>query len=446
MKLNSLAARLLGAAAVVLLAFVALTGLALERAVRERALQAERDKLQGLTYALLGNAEIGADGGFTLAAQSLPEANFGRPGSGLYALVFGAEGQLLWRSPSVIDPIPLRVAPAVGDWRFVTPSESGGQWLKLAFGIRWIADNGKDYRYTLLVAESAAPFAAQLARFRGALWLWLTLAAGLLLAIQLAVLRWGLTPLRRLSRALGEIETGATAEIEGNFPAELRPLVASLNALLASEKARLERYRHALADLAHALKTPVAVLRGVAESSGPIGAKERKSLDNQLARINEIVDYQLQRAAAAGTRTLAPPVAVRPIAERLLGALRKVYAERAVAFSCDVPEQLRAAVDAGDLTEVLGNLLDNAAKYGRGHVVIAAQATPGGTEITVDDDGPGFPQDAARLLERGVRADSRREGQGIGLAVAAEIVRAYTGELRLEATPAGGARVRLRLP
>ncbi|MDN5862405.1 MAG: ATP-binding protein [Salinisphaera sp.] len=444
-RLNSLAARLLGSAGIVLLAFVALTGVALEQAVRERSLQAERDKLQGLAYAILGNAEVGAHGDFQLPARGLPEDALSRPASGLYALVANGEGAVVWHSPSLIEPVALpRQLPAIGEWRFISPADSEDAYLKLVFGIRWVTPGGQSYRYTLMVAESAAPFVAQIRRFRGVLWLWLGLSAGVLLALQMAILRWGLAPLRRLARGVRQIQSGASARIEGRYPAELQGLVTSLNALLESEKSRLERYRNALADLAHALKTPVAVLRGMsAERSLP--AAPQRQLQSQLARINEIVDYQLTRAATAGTRTLVPPIAVAPVCVRLCAALRKVYAEARTEFEQAVPAGIQAAVDEGDLTEILGNLLDNAAKYGGGRVRIEARQTVDGVDIQVDDNGPGFPKSgAAVLLQRGVRADSRGEGQGIGLAVSAEIVAAYAGEIHLErAATLGGARVRL---
>lgn len=447
--MNSLTARLLAVTGVVLVAFVAFTGLALERAVRERAEQAERDKMQGLVYALLGNAEIAADGGFSLAARDLPENALTRPGGGLYAMAANAEDEVVWRSPSLVDRIPLPQAPAVGEWRFDADAPGDGpeaRRLTLAFGIRWVVEGGESYRYTLAVAEDAAPLAAQMQRFRSALWTWLGAAAALLLAVQLAILRWGLAPLRRLARAVRDIEAGHARRIEGDYPAEIAPLADNLNIMLANDQARLERYRNALGDLAHSLKTPIAVLRGLVADKG-LPADHRRQLDGQLARINEIVDYQLQRAAAAGGRSLAPPVALRECAAKVVAALRKVYAERNLDFELAVPADIELAVDAGDLTEILGNLLDNAAKYGRRRIRLEARAAGRQAEITVDDDGPGFPEGASeRLLERGVRADSRREGQGIGLAVTAETVNAYNGRISLEAAPAGGGRVRLRLP
>lgn len=448
--MNSLTARLLAVTGIVLVAFIAFTGLALERAVRERAEQAERDKMRGLVYALLGNAEIAADGDFDLDPRELPESALTRSGSGLYAIVLDGNGDMVWRSPSVIDPISLPEPPAVGEWRFhagTADDASRTRLLSLAFGIRWVVEDGRSYRYTLAVAEDAEPLAAQMQRFRGALWSWLGTAAALLLALQLAILRWGLSPLRRLARSVRDIEAGRARRIEGDYPTEIAPLADNLNIMLASERARLERYRNALGDLAHSLKTPIAVLRGLA-SDTDLPEDHRRQLDGQLGRVNEIVDYQLQRAAAAGGRGLTPPVSLRETAAKVIAALRKVYAERDPDFESTVPADLRLAVDTGDLTEILGNLLDNAAKYGRRRVRLAARAAGRYAEITVDDDGEGFPAGSGeRLLERGTRADTRREGQGIGLAVTAETVRAYNGRIALEDAPdLGGARVRLHLP
>lgn len=447
--MNSLRARLLAATGIVLVAFVAFTGFALERAVRERSELAQRDKLQGLIYALLGSAEITADGGFKLPPRELPEAKLGRPSSGSYAMVLDEAGHIVWRSPSLLDRIPLAQTPDVGEWRFDDASDGGDadkDWLSLAFGLRWVVDSGESYRYTLVVAEDAGPFYAQLQRFRGVLWAWLSLAAVILLILQLLILRWGLAPLRRVTRALGEIEAGDKSRIEGDYPGEIRPLVNNLNAMLASEHKRLKRYRNALGDLAHSLKTPIAVLRGLT-GNRELPAEHRRQLDDQLGRVNEIVDYQLQRAAAAGTRTLAPPLALRPVVDKLVRALAKVYHERGVAFSVDIADDLRLPMDEGDLTEILGNVLDNAAKYGGGRVSITARHNRQQTEISVEDNGGGFPAgEEQALLQRGVRADTRREGQGIGLAVAAEIARSYAGDIRLETAAAGGARVRVVLP
>jgi len=445
--MNSLRARLLAATGIVLIAFVAFTGFALERAVRERAELAERDKLQGLSYALLGSAEITNSGEFRLSARSLPDGALGRPGSGLYAMAVDEDGEVLWRSPSLLDRIPLPQPPAVGETRYANISTpAGAEWQTLAFGIRWVVDSGESFRYTLIVAEDSRPFYAQLERFRSVLWAWLTFAAVILLFLQLAILQWGLSPLRRVTRALAEIESGEKPRIEGDYPAEIRPLVFNLNAMLASERQRLKRYRNALGDLAHSLKTPIAVMRGLVDNEA-LPPEHRKQLRGQVGRVNEIVDYQLQRAAAAGKRTLAPPVALRPIAEKIVGALGKVYYDANISFKVSIPPVLKLAVDDGDLTEIMGNLLDNAAKYGKGEVEVSARKRRGQVEINIDDNGPGFPEkDRIALLERGVRADTRREGQGIGLAVTGEIVQAYDGTIKLGSSPQNGGRIQLHFP
>lgn len=444
--MNSLRARLITASGVILLAFVVFTGLALERAVRERAEVAQQDKMQGLIYALLGNAEIGNDGRFELPAGGLPEASLTRPDSGTYAQVLGGERQPIWKSPSLLGDIELQQVPAVGETLFSTPrGRRGEDLITLAFGIRWVVDSGADYRYTLVVAQDAAPLQAQMQRFRGVLWLWLLVAVIILLVLQFVILRWGLSPLRRVSRSLAQIESGERSHIDGDFPAEIRPLVNNLNAMLASEQQRLKRYRNALGDLAHSLKTPIAVMGGLsADKSLP--DDHRRSLQQQLGRVNEIVDYQLQRAAAAGKRALSPQLSLAPVAEKMAGALRKVYYDEGTRFTVDVPDSATLPIDEGDLTEILGNLMDNAAKYGGGTVRVSAERKRRRMHILVDDNGPGFPEDSEALMQRGARADSRREGQGIGLSVAAEIVASCNGQINLEKGDLGGGRVRLSFP
>jgi len=445
--MNSLRTRLLAATAVILLAFIVLTGLALETAVSERADQAERDRLQGLSYALLGNADITADGGFELAPRVLPEADLSRPESGLYAFVLDENRRTVWRSPSLLGTIEIDPLPAVGEWRFARIERDNARTLlTLTFGFRWVTADGTDYRYTLVVAENAAPFIKQVQRFRGVLWSLLSISAIALLVLELLILRWGLAPLRRLARNLANLQTDEKRRIEGEYPDEIQPLVSNLNRMLSNDEARLTRYRNALGDLAHSLKTPMSILRGLADSPD-MDPAQRQPLRNQLARMNDILDYQLQKAAAAGKRSLAPPLALAPAAKKLARALTKVYAEQGTHFEIEIDPALKAPVDEGDLTELLGNLMDNAAKYGGGRVVVGAARGTDELCLWVDDDGTGFGDGSSRqLLERGVRADTSREGQGLGLAVAAEIVHSYTGEIELSHCDNGGGRVLVRIP
>jgi len=442
--MNSLRARLLAATAVLLLAFILLTGLALETAVSERANQAEHDRLQGLSYALLGSAEITDDGSFKLASRVLPESDLTRPESGLYALVLDDKDEPVWRSPSLLGTIALEATPAVGEWLLARVERDGGTLIALSFGFRWVTDAGDDYRYTLVVAQDAATFIKQMQRFRGVLWTLLLGSALALLLVELLILRWGLAPLRRLARNLATLQSHEQRRIEGRYPDEIQPLVSNLNAMLSNDQARLVRYRNALGDLAHSMKTPMAILRGLAEDDDMPQA-QRAPLRIQLMRMNDILDYQLQKAAAAGKRSLAPALIIAPVAHKLARTLTKVYAEQNTRFEVQIDARLTGPIDEGDLTELLGNLMDNAAKYGRGKVVVGASSQNNDLHLRVDDNGDGFGHDAQRLLERGVRADTTREGQGLGLAVAAEIVRAYTGRIELTHGETGG-RVQVIIP
>jgi two-component system sensor histidine kinase PhoQ len=212
------------------------------------------------------------------------------------------------------------------------------------------------------------------------------------------------------------------------------------------ERAQQKRYRDALADLAHSLKTPLALMRGALNERGRSGAATRE-LDEQVEQMDRIIGYQLQRASTAGRSGFAVPQLVRPTVERLLAALQKVHAGKPIAIEIAIDSLARFRGDAGDLTELLGNLFDNGFKWARSRVRVSATSTDSRLALCVEDDGAGIePEQVQRVLERGVRADQSVPGQGIGLAVVRDIVDAYAGELRIERSSLGGACIRLVLP
>ena len=445
----SLHARLLVAAGVVLTGFLGLTGAALDRGFRQSAEAAARDRLQAELYLLLGAADLDADLGMSVP-EVLPDARLATPGSGLYAEVVDGEGEVVWRSWSALGldvPFPAPPPPGHPELR-ETLSSDGAALLTLSLGVVWELAPGRDERYTFRVAESRATLEAEVARFRQSLWGWLA-AAGLgLLAVQGLVLRWGLAPLRRVVHEVAAVEAGGQEGLGGDYPGELRPLTDRLNALLAHGRSQLERHRNALADLAHSLKTPLALLQGSLEGEAP-APELRASVRDQVERMATVVDYQLRRAAATGRAPLTASVALAPLVRRVVASVAKVHAARAISFQVEVPEDLRLAGDEGDLMEVVGNLLDNAAKWARGRVRVSARANPpDATQLTVEDDGPGIPAaELPRIATRGTRADPGTPGQGIGLAVVRDIVEsAYGGQLELANRPGGGLEARVRLP
>lgn len=436
--MGSLRTRLLIAASLTLVVFLALCGFSLGRAFENTARQTQLERMQALVYALLAGAEPNEYGDLSLSTEQLPDIRLESPQSGLEAALFSDSSALLWGSPSLRDNVPTPPPQTIGEWRF----EQLQDRFVLLFGMRYTGETTGNRQYTLMLMEDSRAYQTLLDAYRRTLWLWLGTASAALLLLQGAVLRWSLRPLRRLVGELQDVERGGRVQIEGRYPDELQPLTQGLNTMIAAERTRQTRYRNALGDLAHSLKTPLAVLRGVAER--PQAADSARLLAEQLQRMQHIVEHQLQRAASrGGARALAEAVPIKPLVEKIGSALTKVYAGRGTRFDLAVPAALRARADQGDLYELLGNLLDNAAKYGRGRVRFTA-SRPRDSQILmiVEDDGAGFPEDAEALLERGVRADSLEDGQGLGLGAVREVVEAYGGRLTLERSSSlGGARV-----
>jgi two-component system, OmpR family, sensor histidine kinase PhoQ len=261
---------------------------------------------------------------------------------------------------------------------------------------------------------------------------------------QQLAMRWGLAPLQRLAADLARIESGAAERLSANYPLELAGVTRNLNTLLDASRALLTRYRNALGDLAHSLKTPLAVLRATVESPPADDAELLATVNSQLERLQHTVDYQLQRAAASGRRNLLAPVQVESVLRRVVQSLEKVYADRALAFHIDCPPDCGFHGDEGDLFELTGNLLDNASKWARTRVAVRARQVEWQGQrrlnLQVDDDGPGLRGAGLQTwIERGARAETREGGQGIGLAVVAAIVEANAGGIAEVSGELGGA-------
>jgi len=440
--MTSLRTRLLAAASVVLALFVVITGFALAEANRERAVLAQLERMRGLVYALLGAAEVDDTGAMTVIPEILGEPRFVQPASGLEAVVFDARGHAVWHSPSALGPPLESAALPVDEWRF-TRAESGKERFALGYGVRWYIGD-QVFRFTLQVSEDAGDFFGAEAAFERRLWLWLGVPTVMLLLLQLAVVTWAIRPLRHMAEEVRALERSEQQRVTGRYPRELMPLKGALNTLLSAEQTRVRRHRDALEDLAHSLKTPLAATQVL---TGRIVADQRQPIQEQLERMDDIIRYQLTRAAAKVTTGLHPAVSVAPVAQRLRDTMAKVHAQKELTLRIDGDPACTARIDEDALFEVVGNLMDNACKWARREVVVAVACNEGGTRIQVDDDGPGFPDtDLAQWLERGTRADRRQAGQGLGLSVAYDILRAAGGNLELSRSPSGGARVSLVLP
>lgn len=457
---RSLQARQLLAASLGLVAFLALAGYALDRAFLKTAEQNMRERLRSYALSYADDIDFLRSGEIYYEPATLPDPRFERPGSGLYAMVALPNGE--WHSPSAEGPkLPPTGMLTAGRERFeggLKISEidgRAGEAYRYGLGLIWSIDGARigEFPYTIYILENADTLRKQVAVFRAALWRNLGGAGLILLLLQTVVLRWSLLPLRRVIDELKRVQRGGASRMSERHPRELEPLTDSINAFIESERSTLDQQRNTLADLAHSLKTPLAVLRSRLDANAEHD-ELRDEVATQTQRMNELVSYQLARAASGGHTLFAKPIAIEPIAEEIVRGLEKVYAAKGVLCEFEIAEGVQFHGTPGDLQELLGNLLENAFKWAGSRVLLTitlGDAAPNrrpGVLLAVDDDGPGIPADkVALVLQRGVRGDERVHGHGIGLAIVQDIVRAYRATLEVKVSEElGGARFEVRLP
>jgi two-component system sensor histidine kinase PhoQ len=450
--MQSLHGRLLVAATLVLAGFLGATGVALYQAFHDSAEQGLRERLQAHVYALLAGASEDADGRMLLP-EAPSDPRFSNALSGLYALVRDDAGDFTWRSPSLTgQEWEFLQRQNAGERAFDRLSLGGRELYVINFGIAWEDYLGQERRYTFAVATDSEPLLTEIKGFRNTLGSWLGALALMLLAAQGLILRWGLRPLRQAAEDLRLIEAGESDRLNGPYPLELRGLTSNLNTLIASAQANQQRYRNSLGDLAHSMKTPLAILRNAADE---VAADEAFNITvrEQVERMDDIVQHQLRRAAAAGRSTLGRAVPAPALIERLSRSLQKVYRDKAISMEMDLAPDSRFFGDEADLMEVLGNLMENAFKYGKKQVRVSCMplsleaATRPGLCVSIEDDGCGIAADqVASVMQRGRRMDQSQPGQGIGLSVAAEILAVYDGRIDVASSVLGGAHIRVEFP
>jgi len=265
----------------------------------------------------------------------------------------------------------------------------------------------------------------------------------------LVVVRSAVVPFDAMRRRLVEVRKGTARQLPGNYPSEVQPLVDDLNALLAHSDAVVRRAIGKAGDLAHGLKTPLAILSNEAERLENRGDAElAATLTQQIALMKRQVDYHLAHARAVASGTVnGARTSVGESAAGLARTLQRLYAGKNLSIDVDVAPAHCFQGTREDLDEMLGNLVDNACKYARARVAIASTLDDGSLEVMVDDDGPGLdPSMREKVLQRGVRADEAAPGSGLGLAIVSDLAGLYGGSIALDASPSGGLRARLKLP
>ncbi|WP_101925262.1 MULTISPECIES: sensor histidine kinase [Luteimonas] len=456
---RSLQARQLLAASIGLLAFLALAGYALDRAFIDVASEGQRDRLRTYVMGYAGDIEF-TRGGEIYPPETPRDTRFQQPNSGLYAEVVLPNNA--WRSPSAFGPqLPDAGMLGAGEEKFEGPlpmirsDGTAGDVYRYGLGLVWSPEGrvDREFAYTIYVMEDAGTVPRQVRVFRAALWGYLGIAGMILLLLQGLILRWSLLPLRRVESELVRVQRGQADRMGMQHPRELQPLTESINALIESEREHLTRQRNTMSDLAHSLKTPLAVLRSRLDAQD--GETElRDEVATQLQRMTDLVTYQLARAASSGHQLFAAAVEIEPHAEQIVRGLEKIYAAKGAVCEFEIDPAARFHGEPGDLQELLGNLLENAFKWAKSRVLLVVKAGDtapnrrAGLVLIVEDDGPGIPADRINaVLQRGVRGDERVQGHGIGLSIVQDIVHSYRGELRVgHSDELGGACFSVRLP
>lgn len=449
MRKGSLRLRLFaaGAASVTLALAVAALGLLwlFERHVERRVvLELESDLRQ-----LVSGISRAADG--TLQVSRLPaDPRFLEPLSGLYWQIAEPPNGAALRSRSLWDASLDLPADRLGDGevhQHRLRGPGGAALLAVERSVMLPASlDGGHVRVAVAIdraeiATAARAFGADLLPALGLLVLVLTTAAW----VQVTV---GLRPLDAVRRRLGDVRAGRAARLGTTFPDEVRPLAAEVDHLLDAQEKAIARARSRAADLAHGLKTPLTVLASTAEDLRDRGdaamAEEITSVADGMRRH---VERELARARASLTGRAGPPLPVRAVVDRVVRVLRRTPRGQDLDWEIDVADDLLAAVDADDLAEMLGNLVENAVKWAHGTVRITGRTDANGLVLAVEDDGPGIPADGIETaLLRGARLDETQPGTGLGLAIVNDLGEAYGAPLTLGRSPLGGLQATIRLP
>lgn len=436
----SLRLRSFAAALLALLIFIPLTAVTLEQAFNSSLSQSMLQQLRVQSLTLISEFELDNGGKHAVMPEQLYNDQFNIPGSGLYAFIQSDEA-MLWQSLSTLNwqHQPTFMKPDIGSEAFIEDFEMQNNYFLYAYTAEFETDT--EYQpVSFYILQDKHVFNAEKSKFANTLWNWLGLIALLLLILLLVSLNAALLPISRLNKQIRLAESGHLKRIDQRYPPELEKLKNSINHLLDTEQQQRSRYKNSLSDLAHSLKTPLAVLSGTADL--PKQAKEPiNQIDLQIQR-------QLKRAVAGTTSTFEQAILIKPVVDKLFNAMDKVYADKHLTLTHNIENQkLGFHGDKTDLMEILGNVLDNACKAAVSQVKLSVLLNQNKLLIHIEDDGPGIPQDKREhLLERGTRLDSYKEGQGIGMAVVADLVSAYLGQLEIEKSNLGGAKLILVFP
>ena len=458
--LNSLKVRLVASALLLILVLMPLIGFTLNDAFKRQVTSAAKNELSAYIYSVLAVTEV--EDNQLVMPEYLLDNQFNVIESGLYALISTSsikkrgskvnafsssvaaaqKSNILWQSASFLGiQVPSELAhPVTGESQFTEVELAGKPYLIYSFSASFEqpANANKElsqpFSMTLHIIKDQTNFQHQIKHFSKQLWSWLGILMALLVIVQLVWLRWTLKPITKFAQELKGIEQGQKNQLIEHYPNELQAVAQQLNTLLNTEQNQRKRYRNALSDLAHSLKTPLAVIQSQQGLS-------RSSME-QVGVINRIIGHQLKRAQSAADASWHLGTKVNLVCDKLVRTLNKIYREPQILISQHVDQAAIFKGDQQDLTEILGNVLDNACKAAKSQVLLTISNTDSGLIICVEDDGQGISDEQqAQIFKRGIRADSYQQGHGIGLAIVRDLVDSYHGQLVVsKSEKLGGAK------
>lgn len=447
MKQRSLRLRLLIGAAIWVAVTVLITGAAIFYLFRSSVERDTRADLEASLDRLAALIEPEAEG--ALLREPLPDPRYELPYGGVYWQVQELDGAVVERSRSLWDyelPIP---AATTDQQQLATLAGPDGQALA-ALSRRVDFDAAADQRtYLITVAEDRSILDQTISEFGGDMALALLTLGLATLAAAWLVVQTGLSPLDAVRRGVEGIRRGAAEKLVDSYPAEVMPLVGEVNELLSLRDKSVEFARSRAADLAHGLKTPLQVLTATADKLRKAGDRANATaIDDILAEMSDRIDYQL-RLARLRLRAQSDVIStsLNTVLSRTVSVIRQTHEGESLAWNVETGTDVAVDIDSHDLLELVGVLLENAAKWAKSRVDVTVREGGGSVEVTIADDGPGLTEEQiTRLGVRGRRLDESRRGSGFGMAIAMEILELNNASAVLGRSEHGGLSVTLRLP
>lgn len=448
MKLGSLKVRMIVGTAISVAFALVLAGIALRYMFVESVERGARSDLSATMARLVALVDLDVTGAVPRLSGRLPDPRYDTPQSGLYWQVKDLDTQRTIRSRSLWDRV-LDADPRLEGQRLWTIKGPAGQSL-LALSLNAnFKTNQKDKRYQIVVAQDRSILDDSIKDFARSMVIALFVLGGALVIIAVLQVHFGLLPLKKLRQDVENIRKGTASSVESSYPAEVVPLVVEVNELLALQQKSIEFARSRAADLAHGLKTPLSVIGTIAHELEARGDHHHAAAIADLANeMHERIDYQLRLSRLrhrARLHMLRAPL--NPVVTRAILVLKKTKEGERLEWLTDMKDEFDVDIDANDLVELVGVVLENATKWAKSTVSVQVRKDGGWAELGIRDDGPGIDQSNLNLVGiRGQRFDERAPGNGLGLAIAREIVALNNASMSFQNLSGGGALVVLRLP